>query len=151
MNGDYIRNNRNFEGVIIVVNREDNRDKQNAEYIEQMCYEFSNLLYEVMKENEKAYQKLKDENEILERKCKQYEEQLLSPNVSKAPIQFLIKLRRWLGKKRKQFKDTAINTGKTLYSLGKKISIKLGIKDSLKKTALFNKLYSSGMIDRFKR
>lgn len=115
--------------------------------IEQICYEFSNLLYDVTEEHNRINQALEDQCARLKEKCRDYERQLsrFSPllrfwfwiyGILMAPLNII--------------KKEMVKAAKLVFHLGKQFVIRFGIKDKLKKTKIFRKLYQKGIIDKLR-
>ncbi len=122
-----------------------------ARYIEKLCREFSRLLYEVSCENDESFRALEQKCAALEEKCKRYEELLLSKNTgASVSTRAAIRSERFWTKLKIRVKAILAAPIKLVFRVGKAITIRLGIKDRLKETKLYRKLYMKGTIDRLR-
>lgn len=115
-------------------------------YIEKMCYEFSRLLYDISEEHQRVRKEWEQKYTELERKCQNYEAQL--QDIEKPRILLLQK--GWNASKyltKKLCKAIA----QYIFSFGRWFATHLGIKKYLKKSAIFKKLYSCGIIDKLRK
>lgn len=114
---------------------------------EQMCCDFSRLLYDMSEESSRLKQNLEEKCARLEGKCKDYEWQL----VCSSP---LLRLWLWIYSVLTVpliiIKATAVKIARWVFRFGKRITIHLGIKDRLKETKIFRKLYQKGTIDKLR-
>ena len=122
-------------------------------YIERMCYEFSKLLNDVTEENNRAYLALEKKCAKLEEKCWEYERKLLQSR--KGIFGIFLRLCLWMSKILSHIvaniKDVLKRALRYVFKKGKGFAIRLGVKDSLKKTKLFRRLYQKGIIDKLRR
>ncbi len=122
-----------------------------ARYIEKLCLEFSRLLYEVSCENDESFRALEQKCAALEEKCKHYEELLLSKKSgASASARAAIRSERLWAKLKRRVKALLAAPIKLVFRVGKAIATRMGIKDRLKETKLYRKLYMKGTIDRLR-
>ena len=116
------------------------------EFFEELCLEFSQMLYDISEENNRAYCSVLARNQELEAMCKEYEK--TQGSISAA---IKIRLRQVRAVCRRTMKCTLKKIVQGLFRLGKCLTIRLGIKDKMKQTRLFRVLYSRGVIDKLRR
>lgn len=116
-----------------------------VEFFEELCLEFSQMLYDISEENNRAYCSLLARNQELEALCEEYEK---TQGSIAAAIK--IRLRRIKRVCCGTVKRTAKKIAKKLFRFGKRVVIRLGIKDRIKQTKLFRTLYSRGVIDKLR-
>ena len=132
------------------VNERETSVQIEAEYVEKMCYEFSKLLYDVSEEHKHDCKQLEERCALLEAKCREYEEQILKSDSVDAATKARVIIR---GKKNllsKKVKSLAVLLAKKVFFVGRTLATSLGIKDKLKQSALFRKLYLRGTIDKLR-
>lgn len=121
-------------------------------YIERMCYEFSKLINDVTEENNQAYLALEKKCAKLEEKCREYEQKLLQSR--KGIFGIFLRLRLWMSKILSHIvaniKDTLKRALRYVFKKGKGFVVRLGVKDTLKKTRLFRMLYQKGIVDKLR-
>lgn len=127
----------------------DDENKIDIAYVEQMCYEFSKLLYDISEEYNSRCVDLQIRCSILEKKCSEYETQILQGDNRR--IGFLIKLKNWLKGINKKIKHLFFLSARISFGFGRWLSACLGIKEKVKNTKLFQKMYIKGTIDKLRR
>lgn len=119
---------------------------EDVEFFEELCLEFSRMLYDISEENNRIYCSLLARNQKLEALCAEYEKS--QGSISGA---VKIRLRRiklvCCGTVKRAVKKIA----KEMFGFGKRMAIRLGIKDKLKQTKLFRALYLRGTIDKLRK
>lgn len=121
-----------------------------TEYVEQICYEFSKLLYDVSEENERRYRLLEERYAALEVQCRKYEAQILQSENAGYAAKALIVIKQKTHVLVRKVKALCLKITKRVFMAGRALTTQLGIKDRLKKSALFRKLYMRGTIDKLR-
>jgi len=118
---------------------------EDIEFIEELCLEFSQMLYDISEENNRAYCSLLVRNQELEALCKEYER--THGSISAA---VKIRLRQMRNECRRVMKCILKKVAKSSFGVGKRLVIRLGLKDRIKQTNLFRTLYLRGIIDKLR-
>ena len=121
--------------------RED-RCPVDAAYVVQLCGEFSRVLYEVSAEHERACAQWEQKYAALERRCQRLEEGLPAARLHRGRLGTAC--------------ANAVKRGcfavlRTVFGWGRTLAGRLGIKERLKKSKLFRRLYLRGTIDKLRK
>lgn len=119
---------------------------ESVEFIEELCVEFSQILYDISKENDRMYCSLLARNKELEALCEKYEK--TQGSISGA---IKIRLRQIKDTFQKAIKSTLKGIAKNLFAMGKRLATQFGIKDRIKRTKLYRTLCLRGIIDKLRK
>ncbi len=126
--------------------------EEEAACVEELCYSFSRLLYDLIEDQRREYDELLQEKLSLERKCREYEERLQQGgNVSARAVRTRIAFSRRLEYLKIDIKTKLFSIAQKFFSFGRRVTGRLGIKEFMKRSSLFRKLYAKGTIDRLRK
>lgn len=116
-----------------------------VEFFEELCLEFSQMLYDISEENNRAYCRLLAQNRELEALCREYEK-----NQGSISTAVKIRLRQGRAACGRVVKGTLKRIARKVFGIGKRLVIRLGIKDRIKGTKLFHTLDARGVIGKLR-
>lgn len=118
---------------------------EDVDFFIELCLEFSQILYDISEESDRAYGDLLAKNQELVALCEEYEK--TQGSISGA---IKIKLRQIKNTYQKTTKRILKKVAKALFAKGKYLAIRLGIKDKMKQMKLYRILYAHGFIDKLR-
>lgn len=114
-------------------------------YFEEVCYEFSRLLYDLSEENHRLYGELEQRCMILEEQCHKYEKELAKSGNLK--IALIVFLRKFCLRTRR----FCIDVVRKIFASFRKFATEFGIKQHLKKTWFFKYLENNGILEKLRK
>ncbi|AFM02107.1 hypothetical protein Desde_3840 [Desulfitobacterium dehalogenans ATCC 51507] len=129
-----------------------------VEAFEQTCCEFTRLLYEYSQEEYRLHQaEVKVyQNRIaeMETRCREYESRLFEGGAYRGELEKKFakqdRKRQRCASRKERIRKFFFQIAQSVFRLGRRLSGQWGIKDRLKGTTLFKRLYLKGTIDRLR-